>query len=43
MLIKRAMKGKLIFNVSQNVAKELMGIPSFEIPDYSDICLRKKK
>ncbi|MDL1913012.1 MAG: acyl-CoA dehydrogenase [Bergeyella sp.] len=36
MLIKRAMKGEIdLLTPAMNIAKELTGIPSFDIPDYS--------
>lgn len=36
MLVKKAMKGHVdLLNPAQEVAKELMGIPSFDTPDFS--------
>ena len=37
MLVKKAMKGHVdLLNPATKVAEELMGIPSFETPDYSE-------
>ena len=43
MLIKKAMKGHIDFiNPATAVADELMGIPSFEIPDLSELFSQEK-
>lgn len=43
MLIKRAMKGHLdLISPAMEVGKELMGIPSFEVPDYSEYMSEEK-
>ncbi|MGA9211240.1 acyl-CoA dehydrogenase family protein [Kaistella sp.] len=43
MLIKRAMKGELdLMSPAMAVGKELMGIPSFETPDYSEFMSEEK-
>lgn len=43
MLIKRAMKGELdLLSPAMAIGKELMGIPSFEIPDYSAFMSEEK-
>lgn len=43
MLIKRAMKGQLdLMTPAMAVGKELMGIPSFEIPDFSEYMSEEK-
>ena len=43
MLIKKAMKGHIDFiNPASAVADELMGIPSFEIPDLSELFSQEK-
>ncbi|RRQ45947.1 acyl-CoA dehydrogenase family protein [Chryseobacterium sp. SC28] len=44
MLIKRAMQGKIdLLTPAKNVAKELMGIPSFDLPDYSEYMSEEKE
>ena len=43
MLVKKAMKGHVdILNPAQAVASELMGIPSFETPDFSELLSEEK-
>ncbi|MFV0530599.1 MAG: acyl-CoA dehydrogenase family protein [Flavobacteriales bacterium] len=43
MLIKKGLKGELdLMTPATEVGKELMGIPSFEIPDYSEILSEEK-
>jgi len=43
MLIKKAMKGHIdLLNPAMEVQEELMGIPSFEIPDYSKLLSQEK-
>jgi alkylation response protein AidB-like acyl-CoA dehydrogenase len=43
MLVKKAMKGHVdLLGPAQAVATELMGIPSFETPDYSEILSEEK-
>lgn len=43
MLIKRAMKGELdLLSPAMAISKELMGIPSFEVPDYSTFMSEEK-
>ena len=43
MLIKRAMKGQLdLLSPAMAISKELMGIPSFEVPDYSAFMSEEK-
>ncbi|WP_139423668.1 acyl-CoA dehydrogenase family protein [Chryseobacterium mulctrae] len=43
MLIKRAMKGELdLLSPAMAISKELMGIPSFEAPDYSAFMSEEK-
>ncbi len=44
MLIKKAMKGQLdLIGPATSVADELMGIPSFDIPDYSKTLSQEKE
>ena len=44
MLIKKAMKGHVdLLNPASAVAAELMGIPSFETPDYSELFAEEKE
>ncbi len=44
MLVKKAMKGHVdLLNPAQDVAKELMGIPSFETPDFSETLAEEKE
>ncbi|RZN78703.1 MAG: acyl-CoA dehydrogenase [Winogradskyella sp.] len=43
MLVKKAMKGHVdLLGPAQAVANELMGIPSFETPDYSELFSEEK-
>lgn len=43
MLIKRAMKGQLdLLTPAMAISKELMGVPSFEVPDYSEYMSEEK-
>ncbi|MBP0611716.1 acyl-CoA dehydrogenase family protein [Chryseobacterium sp. cx-311] len=43
MLIKRAMKGQLdLMTPAMAISKDLMGIPSFEVPDYSELLSEEK-
>jgi alkylation response protein AidB-like acyl-CoA dehydrogenase len=43
MLIKKTMKGELdLLKPAMAIGKELMGIPSFEIPDYSEYMSEEK-
>ncbi|MGB1309430.1 MAG: acyl-CoA dehydrogenase family protein, partial [Oceanihabitans sp.] len=44
MLVKKAMKGHVdLLNPAQAVQQELMGIPSFEVPDYSELFSEEKQ
>ncbi len=44
MLVKRAFKGKLdLMSPAMNVANELMSIPSFDVPDYSELFAQEKE
>jgi alkylation response protein AidB-like acyl-CoA dehydrogenase len=44
MLIKKAMKGHVdLLGPAQKVQEELMGIPSFETPDYSELFSEEKE
>ena len=44
MLIRRTMQGKIdLLTPAKNVGKELMGIPSFDIPDYSEYMSEEKE
>lgn len=43
MLIKKTMKGELdLLKPAMAIGKELMGIPSFEVPDYSEFMSEEK-
>lgn len=43
MLIKKAMKGQLnLLEPAMEVGKELMSIPSFDVPDYSELLSEEK-
>lgn len=44
MLVKKAMKGHVdLLNPAMAVADELMGIPSFDVPDYSELFSEEKE
>ncbi|MCU4189152.1 MULTISPECIES: acyl-CoA dehydrogenase family protein [Flavobacterium] len=44
MLVKKAMKGHVdLLGPAMAVAEELMGIPSFDIPDYSELFAEEKE
>ena len=44
MLVKRAFQGKIdLMTPAMNVANELMSIPSFDIPDYSELFAQEKE
>ncbi|UGU16169.1 acyl-CoA dehydrogenase family protein [Sinomicrobium kalidii] len=44
MLVKKAMKGHVdLLTPAQNVADELLGIPSFDVPDYSELFSEEKE
>ena len=44
MLVKKAMKGHVdLLNPAQAVQQELMGIPSFDTPDYSELFSEEKE
>jgi len=44
MLIKKAMKGHVdLLGPASQVQEELMGIPSFEVPDYSELFTEEKE
>jgi alkylation response protein AidB-like acyl-CoA dehydrogenase len=44
MLVKKAMKGHVdLLGPAMAVAEELMGIPSFDIPDYSELLSEEKE
>jgi alkylation response protein AidB-like acyl-CoA dehydrogenase len=44
MLVKKAMKGHVdLIGPAMAVAEELMGIPSFDIPDYSELFAEEKE
>jgi hypothetical protein len=44
MLIKKAMKGQVdLLGPAMKVAEELMGIPDFNIPDYSELFAEEKE
>ncbi len=44
MLVKKAMKGHVdLLNPAMAVANELMGIPSFDTPDYSELFAEEKE
>jgi len=44
MLIKKAMKGQIdLLTPAQKVAEELMSVPSFDVPDYSELFAQEKE
>src|SRR5690625_2977746 len=44
MLVKRAFQGKIdLMKPAMSVADELMSIPSFDIPDYSELFAQEKE
>jgi len=44
MLIKKAMKGQIdLLTPAQKVAQELMSVPSFDVPDYSQLFAQEKE
>lgn len=44
MLVKKAFQGKIdLMSPAMNVANELMSIPSFDIPDYSELFAQEKE
>ncbi len=44
MLVKRAFQGRIdLMTPAMNVANELMSIPSFDIPDYSELFAQEKE
>jgi hypothetical protein len=44
MLIKKAMKGHVdLLGPATKVGEELIGIPSFETPDYSELFAEEKR
>ena len=44
MLVKKAMKGHVdLLGPAMKVAEELMGIPDFEVPDYSELFSEEKE
>jgi alkylation response protein AidB-like acyl-CoA dehydrogenase len=44
MLVKKAMKGHVdLLSPAMKVQEELMGIPSFDIPDYSELFVEEKE
>ena len=44
MLVKKAMKGHVdLLGPAMAVAEELMGIPSFDVPDYSELFVEEKE
>ena len=44
MLVKKAMKGHVdLLGTAMAVAEELMGIPSFDVPDYSELFAEEKE
>ena len=44
MLVNKAMKGHVdLLGPTMAVAEELMGIPSFDVPDYSELFAEEKE